>query len=120
MAAERPHITVMDADGVRVVRFSDRKILDELAITQISDELTKLVEGTIGIRLLVSFKDVEHLSSAALGVLIKLNNDVNNAGGRLKLSDITPRIFEVFRITGLNRIFDIYETTGRALESFHS
>ncbi|MFQ5494955.1 MAG: STAS domain-containing protein [Phycisphaerae bacterium] len=118
MAEEQSHITVAEAGEVRVVTFSDRKILDELSIAEIRDELTQLVESTKRIKLLLSFKNVEHLSSAALGVLITLNKQVGEQKGTLKLSDICPRIFEVFKITRLNKLFDIHETSEAALGGF--
>ena len=118
MAEERSHLTVKTSNGVKVVEFSDRKILDELRIAEIRDELTKLVSQTSGIKLLLSFKAVEHLSSAALGVLITLNKQVSEQKGKLKLSDITPRLYEVFKLTRLHKLFKIYDTAEQALSSF--
>ena len=118
MAEEKSHLTVNDRDGVSVVEFADRKILDELCISEIREELSKLVVDADGIKLLLSFKNVEHLSSAALGVLITLNKQVSDHHGKLKLSDITPQIYEVFKITRLNKLFDIHDTTEQALASF--
>jgi anti-sigma B factor antagonist len=118
MKQERTHLTVSTRDGVSVVEFADRKILDELCISEIRDELTKLAAGTDNIKLLLSFKNVEHLSSAALGVLITLNKQVADREGKLKLSDITPQIYEVFKITRLNKLFDIHDTAAQALSSF--
>jgi anti-sigma B factor antagonist len=112
------HITVRDTGDVKIVVFTDRKILEELSIHELGDELSRLVDSEPGIKLLVSFKNVEHLSSAALGMLIKLNKQVCDARGQLKLADITPPIFEVFKITRLNKLFDIHETAERALANF--
>ena len=103
---------------VSVVQFSDRKILEEFSITEIGDELTKLVEAAPNTKLLLSFSNVEHLSSAALGMLIKLNKQVDENGGQLKLSDIAPQIYEVFKITRLNKLFEIHDTAEQALASF--
>ena len=119
MTEEQPsHLTITESRGVHIVTFADRKILEELSITQIGDELGKLIQGTSEVKLLLSFVDVEHLSSAALGMLIKLNNDVAKQGGTLKLSDIASPIYEVFKITRLNRLFDIHDTKDGALASF--
>ncbi len=118
MTEAHPHLTVTNRDGVSVVEFADRKILDELCISEIREELFKLVADSDGIKLLLSFKTVEHLSSAALGALITLNNQVAERNGTLKLSDITPQIYEVFKITRLNKLFDIYDSMEEALGSF--
>lgn len=118
MTDERSHLKVRNSDGVDVVEFADRKILEEPSISEIGQELAGLVTGKDGVKLLVSFKNVEHLSSAALGMLITLNKQVSESKGTLKLSDITPQIFEVFKITRLNRLFDIHDTTEEGLASF--
>jgi len=105
-------------DGVSVVEFADRKILEELSIREIEEELFGLVEAEDEIKLLLNFKSVEHLSSAALGMLINLNKRVEARHGKLRLSNINPQIFEVFKITRLHKLFEIHETAGEALKSF--
>ena len=114
------HLKIRRADGVSVVEFADRKILEELSIQEIGEELRQLVESEAGIKLLLNFKNVDHLSSAALGMLITLNKKIKEHNGELKLSDINRQIFEVFKITRLNRVFDIHETSQQALSGFQS
>ncbi len=118
MGEDGPHLTVMDSGDVRIVEFTDRKIIEELTISQIGDELTSLIASTPKIKLLLSFEQVEHLSSAALGVLIKVHHQTGDAEGKLRLSDITPQIYEVFKITRLNKLFDIYSSREEALADF--
>jgi len=118
MAEEQSHIKVRGANGVKIVEFADRKILEELSIHEIGEELSKLVSEMENVKLLLCFKNVEHLSSAALGMLINLNKRVNEQEGQLKLSDISPPIFEVFKITRLNKLFSIYGTSSEALADF--
>ena len=118
MAETQSHLTVNESNGVTVVNFSDRKILEELSITQIGDELSQLVEGRGGIKLLLNFSAVEHLSSAALGMLLTLNKQISEVNGKLRLSSISPQIYEVFKITRLNELFDIHDTAEQALSSF--
>lgn len=112
------HLRIKRTEGVSVVEFADRKILEELSIQEIQDELDHLVESEPGIKLLLNFQNVDHLSSAALGVLITLNKRVKEQNGSLKLSDINRQIFEVFKITRLNKVFDIHETADQAMASF--
>jgi len=112
------HLKIKRSEGVSVVEFADRKILEELSIQEIQDELDQLVESEPGIKLLLNFQNVDHLSSAALGVLITLNKRVKEQNGSLKLSDINRQIFEVFKITRLNKVFDIHETADQAMASF--
>lgn len=118
MAQQATRLKVSDLGGVALVEFSDRKILDELCIHEIQEELSGILDkGNVG-NLLLSFKNVEHLSSAALGMLITLKKRVEENKGKLKLSDINPQIFEVFKITRLNKIFDIHPSQDKARASF--
>ena len=118
MPEEQTHLSVKDSGGVQVVEFADRKILDELSIAEITEELGQIVQRMKQVKLLLNFKNVEHLSSAALSMLITLNKQVNERKGVLKLSDIAPPIYEVFKITRLNKLFSVYGTAAEALADF--
>ncbi len=118
MSEQGSHLDMSSEGDVAVVRFADRKILEEVPIAEIGDQLTSLVDSKPAIKLLLDFDNVEHLSSAVLSMLINLNKRVTDQGGKLKLANIKPQIYEVFRITRLNKLFDIYETTAKAKASY--
>jgi len=118
MSTGESRLRITNEGEVTRVEFIDRNILDEANIAAIGDELTKLIESTEKPKLLISFANVDHLSSAALGTLITVNNKVQAAGGQLRLADIDPQIHEVFVITRLNKIFEIHESSDDALASF--
>jgi len=118
MGAENSRIRVTDIQGVLRVEFVDRDILDEAAIRQINTELVRRLEAAAAPQMLISFRGVEHLSSAALGTLITVNSLTKKRGGQLRLSDIKPSIMEVFTITKLNKLFHISETAEKALVGF--
>ncbi len=111
-------LEVSDVGDVTVVRFVDRKILDEANIQELGQELFHLVEKEDRSRLLLNFATVDFLSSAALGKLITLDKKVKAHGGKLKLSNIRPEIYEVFMITNLNKLFDIKDDEADALAAF--
>ena len=119
MADQHSHVRVTETDGIQFVEFSDRKILDEVSIAEIGEELLALAAAAPQVRMLLNFKNVDHLSSAALSMLLSLRKRVvDEQQGTLKLSDITPQIFEVFKITRLNKLFDIHPTEADARASF--
>jgi anti-sigma B factor antagonist len=101
-----------------VVGFVDRNILDEPSIQQIGQEIGALIDSSPSPKLLLDFERVEHLSSAALGTLITVNNRVREKDGQLRLSNIDKQIYEVFAITKLNKLFQIHDTTAKAMKSF--
>ena len=107
---------VGDAGGVLEISFIQKDILDEKNIQQIGQELNASIEGKSAPSMIIDFGNVEHLSSAALGVLITLNSRIGDLGGKMCLSNIRPEIFEIFRITKLDRIFAVHETVKAARE----
>ena len=117
MAEALPKMTISDRDGVCVVVFEDRKILEQLAINDIGSRLTQLAEARTEPKLLLDFQNVEHLSSAALGMLITLNKQMHERQGRLVLAGIQPQIYEVFKITRLNKLFTILSSTEDAIKA---
>ena len=111
-------LEVAEVGDVTVVRFVDRKILDESNIQDMGQELFQLVEEQKRNKILLNFTSVDFLSSAALGKLITLDKKVKSHGGKLKLSNIQPDIYEVFAITKLNKLFDIRDDEAAALVAF--
>lgn len=114
----RRRLEVEDYNDVTIVKFTDRKILDEQNIQAIGEQLFSLVDDVGRHKLLLNFSNVEYLSSAALGKLITLNKKVQGVSGRLALCNIDPQIYEVFKITNLDKLFQIFEEEQEALQSF--
>jgi anti-sigma B factor antagonist len=118
MPETEANLTIARQGNVCIVEFEDRKILEELAISQIQERLTDLIAAESPPHILLNFRKVEHLSSAALGVLITLSKQVAERNGQLVLANIHPQIFEVFKITRLNKLFNIRGTTDEAMREF--
>jgi len=118
MTSTASRLRVTDEDGVTRIEFIDRNILDEASIQQIGEEISKLIDAQTNPRVLISFSNVDHLSSAALGTLITINNKIRSKDGQLRLANIDPQIYEIFVITKLNKLFQIHETADEALASF--
>lgn len=110
-------LRVKQVSDVTQVEFIDRNILDEANISQIGDEITGIVEAAANPKLIISFLNVDHLSSAALGTLITINNRIKNRSGQLRLANIDTQIYEVFKITKLDKLFQIHDTTESAMAS---
>lgn len=116
--AQYKRLEVTDVGEVTVVRFRDRKIVEDINIQELGTEMFKLIEAEHRNKLVLNFSTVDFLSSAALGKLITLDKKMKAHGGVLKLSNIRPEIYEVFAITKLNRLFDIKDDEADALAAF--
>lgn len=117
MATHR-RIEVSKIGDVSVVRFVDKKILDEAGIQELGTELFSLVEHDNRKAILLNFANVEFLSSAALGKLITLDRKVKSHKARMKMCHIRPEIMDVFQVTKLNKVFDIRGEEAEAIGAF--
>lgn len=118
MTTRDSRLVVQEEGQITRIKFLDRNILEEANIQQIGDEISSLIEHQNNPKLLINFENVEHLSSAALGTLITINNKVRQKGGQLRLSNIDSQIYEVFVITKLNKLFQIHDDEQKAMASF--
>ena len=55
----------------------------------------------------VDFKDLQYISSAGLGILMSAQKRLSSKGQKLKLTNVSGHIREVFRIARFDLIFDI-------------
>jgi len=118
MSETPPRLTISQEKDVRVVQFTESRILDDASIAEIGAALAGMIEAKDRPKLVLDFTGVEHLSSAALGMLINVNTKVKQQSGQLRLAGIRPQILEVFVITRLNKLFRIVPTRAEALASF--
>lgn len=116
--ADSKQIEVTENGDVTVVRFNERRIIDQMIIQEIGTSLFDLVDVQNKKKILLNFDTVDFLSSAALGKLITLNKKVKTADAVLKLCSIRPEIYEVFALTRLNQLFDIRADEADALTAF--
>ena len=121
MASQQPRgrrLEVEDIGDIAVVNFVDKKILDEQNIQMIADDLFRLVDELGRRKVLLNFSNVEFMSSAALGKLIRLHQRLHSIGGKLVLCGISKSILEIFEITKLDKMLTIVKDEQTGLNSF--
>lgn len=69
-------------------------------------------------RLVLNLAETQHLNSTALGVLISGHSNYVRRGGQMKLCAVDKRIENIFVITKLSLVFDVYPTEEQAIASF--
>ncbi|MEM6689075.1 MAG: STAS domain-containing protein [Planctomycetota bacterium] len=111
-------ITSQTHGEVLVVGFTDSKILDSQRIEQVGKELADSVPQAIHKKLLLNFRGVSFMSSAMITKLVMLNKQCKAQGVELKFCEVSPNVLEVFKITKLNKIFDIKTDEEKAIASF--
>ena len=68
--------------------------------------------------LVINLGETQHLNSTALGVLISAHSSYVRRGGQMKLSSVDKRIENIFVITKLSLVFDVYPNEEQAIASF--
>jgi len=68
--------------------------------------------------LIINLAETQHLNSTALGVLISAHSNYVRRGGQMKLCSVDKRIENIFVITKLSLVFDVYPSEDQAVASF--
>ena len=101
-----------------------------VTVLDLSGKIT-LGEGSIGLRdavrdalaagskkILLNIGDVTYIDSAGLGELVAAYTSVKNAGGDLKLTNLSKKVKDLLVITKLLTVFDVKENEKDAIAAF--
>ena len=103
---------------IRVIFIDTERLLDGPDIDLCYREIVGVLEKTEEGFALLHFGRVNFMSSAALGMLIRINKKCGEYKIMLKLCNIAPDIRQVFKITGIDKVLEIYPDAAQALEAF--
>jgi anti-sigma B factor antagonist len=98
-------IDVDKGDGRVVVRVAGE--IDVYTAPRLREQLIRLVSDAT---LIVDLSDVSFLDSTALGVLVGAMKRQREANGTLSIVTSGTRIRRLFDITGLTRVFTVYDS----------
>jgi anti-sigma B factor antagonist len=66
-------------------------------------------------RLVLDLSGVKFVDSIALGTLVVMLRRIKQAQGRFALAGMSGHVLNVMRVTGLDKVFQLYPTVGEAL-----
>ncbi|MFA6541891.1 MAG: STAS domain-containing protein [Bacteroidota bacterium] len=69
-------------------------------------------------RIIVNCRELSYISSAGLGVFMAFIEDVRAELGDIKMSDMTPKVFNIFDLLGFPMLYDIVRTEEEAAKKF--
>ena len=106
---------VRHVDGVTILDLSGKITLGEE-----SGKLRSAVQEALAgsKKILLNLKGVSYIDSAGLGELVTAFTTVKNAGGELKLLNLTSKVRDLLVITKLLTVFDVKEQEGDAIKAF--
>lgn len=113
-----PQLRSISDGSVRTIYLTAPRILDELAIRSIGEEMLAILDKSEEHNILLDFQAVQFMSSSAMGMLIRFSKRCKEFMARLKLCGISPEIYQVFKITALDKILEIHKDHEEAIAAF--
>jgi anti-sigma B factor antagonist len=102
-------------DGVLVVECIGRIVFGD-ETTLLRDTIKKAVSENN--RIVLNLAEVSYLDSGGLGTIVALHTTAQNAGGSVKLANLTQRVDDLMQITKLLTVFEVFNSEAEAIESF--
>ena len=108
-----PHVQSSEQDGVTVVvpvgefDISTVEMLREIFASSVTEESNRMVLDLSG---------TEFVDSLALGVMLGAGRRANEWGGWVRLVAPTPPVRRVLAVTGLDKVFGMYDTVDQAIQ----
>ena len=101
-------ITVLDMDGK--ITIGEGSVALRSAIRRLLEEGKK--------KILLNLGQVGYIDSSGIGELVSSYTAISNAGGQLKLLNLTQKLKDLLGITKLLTVFDTYTNESEALGSY--
>jgi anti-sigma B factor antagonist len=100
-------VTVVDCNG-RIV-FGEESALLRDTVKKLIGENSQIILNLAGI---------SYIDSGGLGTLVALYTTAHNAGGAVKLANLTQRVGDLLQVTKLLTVFEVHDSEEKAIQSF--
>jgi anti-sigma B factor antagonist len=105
---EVSHVSIVDITG-RITLGDETGLLRETVANLVSQKKIKILLNLAG---------VDYIDSSGVGELVSSFITVRNAGGELKLLNLTPKVNDILNVMKLYTVFDIRDNEFTAIKSF--
>lgn len=105
---EKIDIEITCDGGIAIVGFKATTMSNPEGITAVSGEIDKIIEEKHPELMVIDFSQVKFFSSQVLGVLLNARAKLKALDGKVVISAIEPRLYRVFKITNLDKIFEFF------------
>lgn len=93
--------------------------LDAHTASQLENSLKTLIDKDQN-QIIVNCKELDYIASAGLGVFMAYIEDVRTLGGDIKLSNLNPKVYNVFDLLGFPTLYDIVKEEADAIAKFET
>ena len=108
-------VATQTKDGILVVDCVGRIVFGEES-SLLRDTVKKAISQNN--RIVLNLGEVSYIDSGGLGTLVALRTTAQNAGGTIKLTNLTKRVGDLLQVTKLLTVFDVYNSEAEAIDSF--
>ena len=108
-------IAQRDQDGVSILEL--KGYLDAHTAPKLEEALQGLL-GSARYNIVVNCKDLSYISSAGLGVFMAFIEDVRKHNGDIKLTNMSPKVYNVFDLLGFPLLYEIFKEEQEAIVRF--
>jgi len=106
-----------DGEGVSVIDL--KGYLDAHTAPDLENAFQKLLNDK-KFNIIVNCKDLTYISSAGLGVFMAFIEDVRKNLGDIKMSNMSPKVYNVFDLLGFPILYEIYKDEQEAVVRFRA
>ena len=68
-------------------------------------------------KIIFDFEKVSYIGSVVISFLIKINDELIDASGKVVLCNVSPSVMEIFKITKMNLILSIFDSKEKAIQA---
>jgi anti-sigma B factor antagonist len=104
-----------EGEGVSVIEL--KGYLDAHTATDLENAFQKLLTDR-KYNIVVNCRDLSYISSAGLGVFMAYIEDVRKNRGDIKLTNMSPKVYNVFDLLGFPILYEIYKDETEAVSRF--
>src|SRR5271165_4289501 len=105
---EVSHVTIVDITG-RITLGDETGQLRDTVRALLAADKKKIV---------LNLAEVDYIDSSGVGELVSSFTAVRNAGGELKLLNLSKKVSDILQVTKLYTVFDVKEDEFNAVKSF--
>ncbi|MGA9118562.1 MAG: STAS domain-containing protein [Bacteroidota bacterium] len=104
-----------EQDTVNVLEL--KGYLDAHTAPKLEEALQNLL-GSSRYKIVINCRDLSYISSAGLGVFMAFIEDVRNHNGDIKLTNMSPKVYNVFDLLGFPLLYEIFKEEQEAVTRF--
>ena len=104
-----------DGEGFSVIEL--KGYLDAHTAPTLESTFQKLLSDK-KYNIVVNCRDLSYISSAGLGVFMAFIEDVRRNHGDIKLTNMTPKVYNVFDLLGFPILYEIFKDEQEAIKRF--